>query len=405
MGSVAIVRVLILMTAGPDLDLDLRGVPADLRRISSTASTGPQPAFSGAPLGVGALWLAYAGPLWTHRPRPQGTGSAVRDRQPRHRPRARAASATRTSPARGEKFFSPLGSEAPAPAAAEPAALQPTPPKKLKHGKRRVKRRNLTATERLQEADRERENQRLARSLAKAAPAIDNHNEVSRAFQLKLERDSVRYTTGDRPQTPPGNRNPLDAVQARETAELPDVRASLELPAGPPSSVIRPDDERKEAEREQLHQQQVEAARAEAERVAAAKLERARERAEQRAAAKEVKKAREELERELAKRRVLERSEERKQAEEERAVRRKEVEEERYYQAQALKATLQSKTEVRGERLAEDRATVLHRKAMGQEERERSLAAKAEAERGTSSVSFQRSRNLCRDRSPLPMCA
>jgi len=131
-----------------------------------------------------------------------------------------------------------------------------------------------------------------------------------------------------------------------------------------------------------------------AERVAAAKLERARERAEQRAAAKEVKKAREELERELAKRRVLERSEERKQAEEE-----------RYYQAQALKATLQSKTEVRGERLAEDRATVLHRKAMGQEERERSLAAKAEAERGTSSASFQRSRNLCRDRSPLPTCA
>ena len=69
-----------------------------------------------------------------------------------------------------------------------------------------------------------------------------------------------------------------------DTAELPDIRASLAVAAvGPPRSVIRPEDERKEAERAEIRQQQAEAARVEAERVAAAKLEHAKERAEQRA--------------------------------------------------------------------------------------------------------------------------
>ena len=209
-------------------------------------------------------------------------------------------------------------------------------------------------------------------------------------FAIKRERDSLRYTSGDRPgkELMGSPRGALDAVQARDTAELPDVRASVDVPImGPPSSMVGPEDERRDAERAEFHQQHVEAARAEAERVAAAKLERAKERAEQRAAAKAMAKERELRERELAKRRVMERSEQRRQAEEERATRRKEIEEERYYQAQALKATLQSKTEVRGQRLAEDRATVQHRKAQKQEERERAFKAQKEAEEGKSTTS------------------
>jgi hypothetical protein len=257
--------------------------------------------------------------------------------------------------------------------------------KQLKHA--RVHRRNLSTTERMQLMDQERENRRLARSLAHAAPKIDSRNEESREFAIKQERDSQRYTTGDRPgdSLMGSPRGALDTVQARDTAELPGIRASVEVPSvGPPSSVIRPEDERKEAEREEIQQQHAEAAQAQAERIAAAKLERAKERAEQRAAAKAMAKERTLRERELAQRRVLARSEQRKQAEEERAARRKEAEEERYYQAQALKATLQSKTEVRGQRLAEDRATVMHRKAQAQEERERAFKAQEEAERGTS---------------------
>lgn len=262
---------------------------------------------------------------------------------------------------------------------------RPVPPKKLRHGKRRVHhRRNLSTSERMAEAERERENRRLARSLAHAGPAIDNHNERSREFEIKKERELLRYNSGDRPVESPSPRGALDSVQARETAALPDIRPSLELPAaGPPSSVVKPEDDRKEAERDEIHQQQAEAARVEAERVAAEKLERAKKRAEHRAAKKAMAKERELRERELSKRRVIERSEERRQVEEERAARRKEAEEERFYQAQALKATLQSKTEVRGQRLAEDRAAVMHRKAHNQEERARAFKAQKEAEDGT----------------------
>lgn len=158
-------------------------------------------------------------------------------------------------------------------------------------------RRNLSTTERMKLAERDRENRRLARSLAHATPAIDNRAEDTREFEIMQERDRRRYNGGDRvgrARHDGGDRaegslmgsprGALDSVQARDTAELPDIRASLAVAAvGPPRSVIRPEDERKEAERAEIRQQQAEAARVEAERVAAAKLERARERAEQRA--------------------------------------------------------------------------------------------------------------------------
>ena len=265
------------------------------------------------------------------------------------------------------------------------ATMEPKPPteKKLKHHKRRTKRRNLNMTERMEEQDRERENQRLARQLRSVAPAIDNQNERTRAFQLKMERDNSRYTSGDRPilDRDSIDRLPLDAVQARETAQLPDVRSSIELPvAGPPSSVMHEDDERKELARALIQEEQLDIARQKAERVARSKLERARERSEQRAAARAMAKEREERDREVARRRVHERSEERKLAEEERAMKRKEAEDELFYQAQALKATLRSKTEVRSDRLQEDRNTVLIRKQRDHEQFERARRQFAEAE-------------------------
>ena len=145
-------------------------------------------------------------------------------------------------------------------------------------------------------AERERENRRLARSLAHATPAIDNRNEDTREFAIMQERDRRRFNGGGQVGRARHNENraggslmgsprgALDSVQARETAELPDIRASLEVPVvGPPRSMMRPEDERKEAERAEIRKQQAEAAQMEAERVAAAKLERAKERAEQRA--------------------------------------------------------------------------------------------------------------------------
>lgn len=248
--------------------------------------------------------------------------------------------------------------------AAPPLEPQPPAEKKLKHHKRRTKRRNLNMTEQMQAMDRDRENDRLARQLGKARPRIDNQNEGSRPFQLKMERDTQRYTSGDRPVESPLDRLPLDAVQTRDTANLPDVRDSIELPsAGPPSFMAERYNKHKEAARDRIREQHEEVAQQEAEKVARSKLERARERSEQRAAACAMAKEREEREREVARRRVHERSDERKHAEEERALTRKEAEEERYYQAQALKATLQSKTEVRSDRLQEDAKTVKLRKA------------------------------------------
>ena len=45
-------------------------------------------------------------------------------------------------------------------------------------------RRNLSTTERMKLAERDRENRRLARSLAHATPAIDNRAEDTREFEI-----------------------------------------------------------------------------------------------------------------------------------------------------------------------------------------------------------------------------